>query len=79
MGRDGKPSGQGVGLVLFGDSGLPAEIGLDPLLQRLGGHLDMDSEPGATMLAAWLPVPGDPLHDGTGQDNLSGKSAPSPR
>lgn len=42
-------------------------------LQRLGGHLDMDSEPGATVLAAWLPVPGDPLPDGTEQATLSAK------
>lgn len=47
-------------------------------LQRLGGHLDMDSEPGATVLAAWLPVPGDHLHDGTEQATLSAKSALSP-
>src|SRR5256885_1363686 len=50
-------------------------------LQRLGGHLDMDSEPGATVLAAWLPVPGDHLPDSTGSTAhgvFSGKSALSP-
>jgi signal transduction histidine kinase len=47
-------------------------------LQRLGGHLDMDSEPGATVLAAWLPLPGGQPPGSTAQGELSGKNALSP-
>ncbi|CAB5700451.1 Uncharacterised protein [Delftia tsuruhatensis] len=54
-------------------------------MQRLGGHLDMDSGPDLTTLAAWLPV-AEPAPQHGGEDTaqaaargpVSGKSALSP-